>query len=132
MHGAATVLLVEDEAPVRRLVSKTLAAAGYRVLQAGSGEEALGMSVGTQPFDLLLTDVVMPGMTGPELVLRVRASHPECAVLFISGYDNELIDRSMLERTASFLPKPFTPRALLNRVGELLAVQRHARDERES
>jgi len=132
LHGAATVLLVEDEAPVRQLVSKTLAAAGYRVLQAGSGEEALGMSVGTQPFDLLLTDVVMPGMTGPELVLRVRASHPECAVLFISGYDNELIDRSMLERTASFLPKPFTPRALLNRVGELLAVQRHARDERES
>jgi signal transduction histidine kinase/CheY-like chemotaxis protein len=132
LRSAATMLLVEDEAPVRQLVSKTLEAAGYRVLRAASGEEALAISLSSERFDLLLTDVVMPGMTGPELVLKVRASHPECAVLFISGYDNELIDRNMLERTASFLPKPFTPRALLTRVGELLALQRRARGECDS
>jgi len=79
-----------------------------------------------------LTDVIMPGMTGPELVVRLRGIHPECAVLFISGYDNELIDRTMLEKTASFLPKPFAPRVLLNRVGELLALQRHASGERDT
>ena len=131
-RGPATVLLVEDEGPVRHLISKTLGGAGYHVLQAASGEDALEMASGAQQFDLLLTDVIMPGMTGTELVARLRASHPECAVLFISGYDNELIDRSMLEQTASFLPKPFAPRALLNRVGELLALQRHARGERDT
>jgi two-component system cell cycle sensor histidine kinase/response regulator CckA len=120
----ATVLLVEDEASLRRLISTALATAGYRILQAANGDEALALASGQHRIDLLLTDVVMPGISGPDLVARLRANRPECAVLYISGYDNDLIDLKTLERTHSFLAKPFTPRALLTRIRELLAAQR--------
>jgi len=119
-----TVLLVEDESALRALISKTLAAAGYRVLQATNGEEALALASAEQKIDLLLTDVVMPGISGPDLAARLCARRPECALLFMSGYDRDLMDRHPLEQTASFLPKPFTPRLLLTRVGELLGMQR--------
>ncbi len=118
---AGLILLIEDESPLRKLVANVLAAAGYRVLEAANGEEALTLATG-QRIDLLLTDVVMPGMSGPELVTRLRATRPELAVLYMSGYDRDLIDQKTLERTASFLPKPFTPRALLARVVELLGT----------
>jgi len=108
------------------LISKTLSAAGYRVLQATNGEEALALASSPDRIDLLLTDVVMPGMSGADLVARLRAKRPECVVLYMSGYDRHLIDQKSLERTASFLPKPFTPRLLLTRIGELLAAERRA------
>ena len=119
-----TILLVEDEAALRRLIYDTLAAAGYRVLQATGGEEALAVAAGLRRIDLLLTDVVMPGMSGPDLVARLRAARPECPVLYMSGYNPDLIDRKTLERTAGFLAKPFTPRLLLTRISEMLAAQR--------
>jgi signal transduction histidine kinase len=122
--STGTILLVEDEMALRQLISKTLSAAGYRVLQATNGEEALAMASTPDRIDLLLTDVVMPGMSGAELVARLRAKRSACVVLYMSGYDRHLIDQKTLERTASFLPKPFTPRVLLTRISELLATQR--------
>jgi signal transduction histidine kinase/CheY-like chemotaxis protein len=121
---SGTVLLIEDEAELRRLISKALAAGGHHVLPAVSGEEALALAAGPQPIDVVLTDVIMPGMSGPELIARLRPLRPDCAVLYMSGYDHELIDQKELERTASFLPKPFTPRVLLTRINELLRAQR--------
>ncbi len=121
--ASATVLLVEDETPLRRLISQVLKSAGHNVLDAAGGEEALALSVRhSGPIDLLLTDVVMPGMRGPELVAKLRARRPQINVLYMSGYDNDLIDQKSLESTASFLQKPFSPRALLRRMHSLLGL----------
>jgi signal transduction histidine kinase/CheY-like chemotaxis protein len=117
---AGTILVVEDEAPLRRLVVKILRGAGYTVLEAAGGEEGLTLAGRERGLDLLLTDVIMPNLSGPEMVKRLRAARPELAVLFMSGYDNALIDRAGLERSASFLPKPFSPRALLAKVSEVI------------
>jgi two-component system cell cycle sensor histidine kinase/response regulator CckA len=117
---AGTILVVEDEAPLRRLVVKILRGAGYTVLEAASGEEGITLAGRERGLDLLLTDVIMPNLSGPEMVKRLRAARPELAVLFMSGYDNALIDRAGLDRTASFLPKPFSPRALLAKVNEVI------------
>ena len=125
-HGnraQGTILVVEDEPPLRRLVASVLAAAGHQVLEAVNGYEAIALAEGHEQIDLLLTDVIMPGITGPDVVARLRSHRPELAVLYMSGYDNELIDQKALERTASFLPKPFTPHSLLASVGELIGGQ---------
>ena len=119
-----TVLVVEDEAPLRRLVAKVLDGAGYNVLQAANGHEGLALVDSNPPIDLLLTDVVMPGMSGPELVGRLRTNRPELLVLFMSGYDHALIDQELLHQSARFLPKPFTPRKLLAQIGELIGAGR--------
>lgn len=119
--GTATILLVEDETPVRKLVSQVLKGAGHTVLEAAGGDEVLAQQARhAGPIDLLLTDVIMPGMSGPELVAKLRGRRPAMTVVFMSGYDHELIDRKSLESTASFLPKPFSPRALLDRIDKLL------------
>jgi signal transduction histidine kinase len=119
----ATVLLVEDETALRKLVFQVLTAAGHRVMEAANGEEALALSARhRKPIDLLITDVIMPGITGPELVAKLRANRPRTMVLYMSGYDRELLDRNSLEASAGFLPKPFSPRALLARIDELLAA----------
>jgi two-component system cell cycle sensor histidine kinase/response regulator CckA len=117
------VLLVEDETPLRRLVTKVLSAAGYKVLEAANGDEALVLASRNPSIDLLLSDVVMPGISGPDLGARLRSSRPELVVLYMSGYDRDLIDQKTLELSASFLPKPFTPRALLARIGELIGAK---------
>jgi signal transduction histidine kinase len=117
----ATVLLVEDETPLRKLISQVLKSAGHTVLEAASGDEALALSArhaGT--IDLLLTDVIMPGMNGPELVARLRGRRPSMTIVFMSGYDKELVGKQDLGASASFLPKPFSPRALLHRIDSLL------------
>ena len=119
-----SVLLVEDEAPLRKLVSTILSAAGYRVIEAASGDEALARAAAAGPIDLLLTDVVMPSMSGPELVSRLRSGWPELAVLYMSGYDRELLGQKPPEGATEVLPKPFTPRELLARINELLQAQR--------
>ena len=119
--GTATILLVEDETPLRKLISQVLKSAGHAVLEAASGDEALALQAHhPEPIDLLLTDVIMPGMSGPELVAKLRSRRPRMAILFMSGYDNELVDKKSLENSASFLPKPFSPRTLLNRIAALL------------
>jgi signal transduction histidine kinase len=122
----ATVLLVEDETPLRKLLLQVLRGVGHSVLEAANGEEALALSSRhSRPIDLLLTDVVMPGMSGPEMVAKLRIGRPRMTVLYMSGYDHELIDKKSLETTASFLQKPFSPRALLSRVDALLGFAGH-------
>jgi CheY-like chemotaxis protein len=117
------VLLVEDDAPVRRLAEKVLRDAGYRVLEASSGEEALRLaSDGTgASLDLLVTDMVMPGMSGAELAERVRALRPSLPVLYVSGYAEQgAALQGRVGAGAAYLPKPFTPAALSQEIRRLL------------
>ena len=112
------VLVVEDEAAVRAFAARALAEEGYRVLEAESGDHALELlrAGGHRPV-VVLTDVVMPGMTGSELADEVSRLAPGTAVLFTSGYpDEEILRRGLLEPGAAFLPKPFSPEALVRAV----------------
>jgi len=121
-EGSETILLVEDEDAVRGLLREVLEEAGYTVLQAASGVEALRVSrahAGT--VDLLLTDVVMPGMGGREVATLLAAQRPGLRVLFASGYTAEAIARhGVLEPGTDLIHKPFTPDALLRCVRERL------------
>jgi CheY-like chemotaxis protein len=117
--GTESVLLVEDEPAVRRLVSRTLERAGYSVLEAETAAAAAAMW-SRSPIDLLLTDVVMPGVDGAELARRFSAERPGARVLFMSGYtEGVLVDRAR-EAQVPFLQKPFTRAELMRRVREVL------------
>jgi len=120
--GPAVVLVVEDEASVLRLVRRVLEAEGLVVLSAQDAEEALLLHqqhVGT--IDLLLTDVVMPGMNGLQLATKVSAGRPEIRVLFMSGYaDNAAVQRDIIDAGRPFLQKPFAPDRLTTRVKDVL------------
>ncbi|HEX7572356.1 MAG TPA: PAS domain S-box protein, partial [Bacteroidota bacterium] len=120
--GSGTVLLVEDEVMVRNLGVQILEHSGYRVMQAGNGDEAIAMAMGYgERIDLLLTDVVMPGMGGSELANRLTRIHPETRVLFISGYtDNAIVHQGILDEGVSFIGKPYSPSALAKKVREVL------------
>lgn len=120
--GSETVLLVEDENLVRKLVRTILESRGYLVLEAPGGEEAFHICRSYQePIHLLITDVVMPKMKGKEVADRLRSIYPEMKVLFVSGYTSDMIDQhGILESGTHFLQKPFAPVDLLNRVRELL------------
>jgi PAS domain S-box-containing protein len=120
--GNETVLVVEDEQGVRRLVKDILELYGYRVLEADSGEKALELESGYEkPIHLLLTDVVMPKMSGRDLAQAVTLSRPEIKVLYLSGYtDHVVIDRGVLAAGAPFLQKPFSPEVLARKVREVL------------
>ncbi|MDF0643120.1 MAG: PAS domain S-box protein [Nitrospira sp.] len=121
-HGRETILLVEDEPAVRGLVHETLRLHGYTVLEARHGIEAL-MTVAkhTGPIHLLLTDVVMPQMSGPEVAEKLRGLRPETKVLYMSGYpDHPVFEQGGVSRETSFLPKPFTPVGLARKVREVL------------
>ncbi len=112
--GSETILLVEDEESVRRLARRILNGLGYRVLVADNAQEALRLlGQRSGPLDLLLTDVVMPGMSGPELAELVAAEQPGLKVIFMSGYTTESMEQhGVLESGRAFLQKPFTPQAL--------------------
>jgi CheY-like chemotaxis protein len=120
--GTETILLVEDNVGLRRLATRMLAAAGYTVLGAATGEEALrALARHEAPVPLLLTDVVMPGMGGRELAERSAQTHPEMKVLYMSGYTSDTIVRhGVLEAQVPFLNKPFTQAVLLQKVREVL------------
>jgi CheY-like chemotaxis protein len=113
--GSECILLVEDEEMVRTLASRILSRHGYRVVTASCGEEALGLCGDEAPdFQLLLTDVVMPGMDGQELWNRLSALRPGLKVLFMSGYTDEHIARhGVIDESTCFIEKPFTPEGLL-------------------
>ena len=120
--GTETVLLVEDEDSVRDLCMQILERLGYKVLQARNGTDAIAVAQGhVEPIDLLLTDVVMPGMGGAELAAQLILHHPEMTVLYTSGYTNDVITRhGILDEGVSFLGKPYTPLALARKVREVL------------
>jgi two-component system, cell cycle sensor histidine kinase and response regulator CckA len=122
-RGTETVLLAEDEPSVRMLASRVLRAQGYTVVEAENGDAALQLArawVGT-PFDLLLTDVVMPRMSGKTLAGFIQTLFPTSAVLFISGYtDNAIVHHGQLDPGIIFLQKPFSPAALTRKVREVL------------
>ena len=108
LRGTETILVVDDSDSVRELVSKGLGRLGYRVLTAASAEQAMEVSAREAEVDLLLADVVMPGMDGVELARGIRAARPEVKVLFISGYEREAVARrGVVEGGTSMLPKPF-------------------------
>jgi PAS domain S-box-containing protein len=120
-RGSETVLLVEDEESVRQLVRETLEAKGYRVLEAENGEAALGIASAHQgTIDMLITDLVMPGMSGRELAKQLCASHTQTKVLYLSGYtEDAIVHHGVLEGTP-FLQKPFTLQVLSRKVREVL------------
>ena len=117
-----TILLVEDEKVVRGLSRKTLQAAGYVVLEAASPREALRVAEQHEgAIHLIVTDVVMPELSGPALVHRLTARHTEAKVLFMSGYtDDVLAPHHFADRCAAFLSKPFTPAVLVKKVRDVL------------
>jgi signal transduction histidine kinase/CheY-like chemotaxis protein len=125
-RGQETVLLVEDEAGVRSITRTMLELRGYRVLEAGGGEEALQICAQQEgPVQLLLTDVVMPGMTGPEVAQRLTRLRPEMKVLYMSGYTDDTILRyGVTELGTAFLQKPFTADMIAWKVREVLEVPR--------
>jgi DNA-binding response OmpR family regulator len=122
LAGSETVLLVEDEQAVRSLASRILSMNGYKVVEARNGEEALQRfkEISTS-IHILVTDVVMLGMSGPELAKELSSTNAGLKVLFLSGYsENEM--KTYFENGAeiSFLPKPFRPRDLLAKIREVL------------
>jgi two-component system, cell cycle sensor histidine kinase and response regulator CckA len=121
-----TLLLVEDEPALRLLVVTMLEEAGYRVLQAGNGLDAIALAERHRgDIDLLLTDVVMPRLSGPELAQKLRGLRPGLEVLFMSGYnDSRLIHRGVEEANINLLVKPFTPDELVMKVEELTGANR--------
>jgi len=121
-HGRETILLVEDEPAVRGLVHETLRLHGYTVLEARHGIEALLTSTKyLGPIHLLLTDVVMPQMSGPEVAEKILTVRPEIKVLYMSGYpDHPVFDQGSVSRQTGFLPKPFSPPVLAKKVREVL------------
>jgi hypothetical protein len=119
--GNELILLVEDEPAVGKLMHEALSRAGYRVLSTGDPREAVGMAERAGNVDLLVTDVVMPGMDGGRLAELLRASHPGIRVLFVSGYTaNASVSLGASSDKLSFLQKPFTPSALARRVRDVL------------
>ncbi len=117
-RGAETILVVEDEAPVRLVVRRMLERLGYAVLDAESARDALHLAeTATQPIDLVLTDVVMPGQSGRAFAEQLALARPELRVLYMSGYtDDEILRRGLAEPGATFLEKPFTPERLARAV----------------
>jgi two-component system cell cycle sensor histidine kinase/response regulator CckA len=122
IRGTETILLVEDDAAVRTFFQTILTRNGYTVLAAGNGEEAIRLSQRHEaPIDLMVTDVVMPQMSGRQLADRLGGARPSMRVLYLSGYTNEAVHRhGLVIDDGPFLQKPFTPSALLRKVREVL------------
>ncbi|EKE75034.1 ATP-binding protein [Oceanibaculum indicum] len=122
LTGAGTIMLVEDEDPVRLFSARALRNKGYKVIEARSGEAAMEiLAAEEEPIDLLITDVVMPGIDGPTLIRLVRERRPHIKVLCISGYSEDALRQRIAEETGiAFLSKPFSLKQLAGRVKELL------------
>ena len=122
MPSGATILAVDDDRSILALLDHALTGAGYRVLVAEGGRQAVQLFEKTKdPIHLLLTDVIMPDLTGPVLAERLRSRQPDLQVLFISGFhDADLVQRFVTSKGFTLLPKPFTVEALLRVVGQSL------------
>ena len=120
--GRETILLVEDEEAVRRMTKMILSQSGYTVLEASNGKEALAVAEGhREPIHLLLTDLVMPNLSGREVAERLTAVRSGLRVLFMSGYTEDVVVQQGVESaTADFLHKPFSLASLTSKVREIL------------
>ncbi|WHZ16889.1 MAG: Sensory box histidine kinase/response regulator [Nitrospira sp.] len=120
--GRETILLVEDQRAVRLLLTNVLSDYGYRLLEASKGQEALRLVAATStPIDLLVTDVVMPQMTGPALAEQLRRQWPDLRVLFMSGYaEGAVLPAFLAEPGTGFISKPFLPAELAKKLRDLL------------
>jgi two-component system cell cycle sensor histidine kinase/response regulator CckA len=126
LTGRATVLLVEDETPVRIFAARALRNKGYEVLEADSGESALDVFRSHEGMvDMIISDVVMPGMNGPKMITTLYEQYSErmkeVKVIFISGYaEDAFVDTYGEQRSFNFLPKPFTLKQLASKVKEVM------------
>jgi signal transduction histidine kinase/ActR/RegA family two-component response regulator len=127
LRGSETILLAEDQEQVRTVARAILERHGYQVLEARDGSEALGLGEGhPATIDLLVTDVVMPGMTGRELAERLRPLRPGMRVLYVSGYTEEtILHQRVVAPGVAFLQKPLVPRTLLAKIREVLDAGAH-------
>jgi CheY-like chemotaxis protein len=115
-----TILVVDDEPEIRKLVGAMVGQFGYNALTADSGEHALTLYRNHGPIELLITDVVAPGMSGPMLADKLTALQPGLRVLFISGYDNtQVVQKYVVEKGHALLSKPFTVAELKAKLKEL-------------
>src|SRR3546814_4151916 len=124
LWGVGTILLVEDEATVRAVAERALVRKGYRVVTAANGVEALERLAEEDHIDLLISDVVMPEMDGPTLVAKTREERPDLPIVFMSGYAEEQLRRSLSVPGYAFLPKPFSVQQLGEAVRDALARDR--------
>ncbi|HWC97046.1 MAG TPA: response regulator [Candidatus Sulfopaludibacter sp.] len=117
-----TILVVDDEPEVRKLVGAMVSQAGYTAITADSGEHALTLYKNQKtPLELLITDVIQPGMSGPMLADKLTALQPDLKVLYISGYDNtHVVQKYVVEKGHALLPKPFTVDELRKKVDQML------------
>jgi CheY-like chemotaxis protein len=124
-RGFETVLLVEDESGVRELAREYLETSGYKVIQASNGHEALELAAMYQePIQLLMTDVVMPGISGRELADRISLIRPDIKILYMSGYTEQaVVHHGIMEEDTILLQKPFTLATLASKLREILAVE---------
>src|SRR5580658_7839915 len=117
-----TILIVDDEPEIRKLVTAMLTRSGYRVVSADTGENAIRLFRSNPDADLLLTDVVAPGMSGPMIADQIAALKPEIKVLFMSGYDGtQAVQRLVVEKGYSLLIKPFTMDELGRKIDSVLS-----------
>jgi DNA-binding NtrC family response regulator len=119
--GTKTILVVDDEPEIRKLAMAMLTHSGYRVLTADSGENAVRLFRNNPGVDLLLTDVIAPGMSGPMIADQIAALRPDIKVVFMSGYDNtQVVQRYVVEKGYSLLIKPFTMEQLGSMIAKVL------------
>jgi len=123
-ENTKTILVVDDEPEIRKLVGAMVGQFGYNVLTADSGEHALTLYRNHGPIELLITDVVAPGMSGPMLADKLVEQQPGLRVLFISGYDNtHVVQKYVVEKGHALLAKPFTVAELKAKMTELLSPE---------
>jgi DNA-binding NtrC family response regulator len=122
LNGVETILLVEDDAQVRAGAARILRGQGYKVLDACDGTHAVAIAAAqTGTIDMVLSDVVMPGTNGPEVVAQLKLRFPKLKSLFMSGYsDHAVLANGALQAGVNFIQKPFVPRTLSRRVREVL------------
>jgi len=131
-RGSETILVLEDETALRSLMRKVLAERGYTVLDTGDPEEAIRICAERgETIDLLVTDVIMPKLSGPQVVERVLAIHPDMKVLYTSGYTAKALIHHGVGQSVSFLAKPFSPESLEAKVRQVLDSESDIEDDAE-